>query len=82
MPFILQGAHLQGANLEKLTFKEAKIEEAQYLSIDELSNIKPLNDAKLDKELLLSLKENTLLFLKNLKDNDRILDNIIYPPNS
>jgi uncharacterized protein YjbI with pentapeptide repeats len=72
MPFILQGAHLQGANLERLTLKEAKLEEAQYLSIDELSNIKPLYDAKLDKELLLSLKENILLFLKNLKDNDRI----------
>ena len=63
----LRGANLQGANLEGSDFegvdlkgtdlKGANLEGARNLSFDQLSRVKTLYDTKLDKELLISLKE-------------------------
>jgi uncharacterized protein YjbI with pentapeptide repeats len=53
----LQGANLQGANLQGANLQEANLQEAHNLSIDQLSKVKTLYNAKLDEELLKLLKE-------------------------
>ena len=54
-------ANLEGANLEGVNFSMADLEEANLLgthqlTIDQLSKVKTLHNAKLDKELFMSLK--------------------------
>lgn len=48
----LEGAHLKGAYLEKTNLRKAK-----HLSLDQLSKVKTLYNAKLDKELEIPLRE-------------------------
>jgi uncharacterized protein YjbI with pentapeptide repeats len=76
----LEGANLQEANLKETYFKEAHFEKANFsganlekadlrgaynLSFDQLSKVKTLYDAKLDKEILIELKkEYPILFEK------------------
>ena len=63
----LIGTNFEGANLFKATFIKANLGEANFrganlegaygLSIDQLSKVKTLYNAKLDEELLIPLKE-------------------------
>lgn len=83
----LEGADLQEANLKEAYFKEADLEmanfkganleradlrEAYNLSFNQLSEVKTLYDAKLDKDLLITLKKKCpLLFEKPDYDIDK-----------
>lgn len=59
----LTGASLIEANLERANLKETDLREAYNLTFDQLSKVKILHDAKLDEELLDSLrKEHAHLF--------------------
>jgi len=49
-------ANLEGANLEGANLEGAKFREAHYLTFDQLSKVKTLYDAKLNAELLNSLR--------------------------
>jgi BTB/POZ domain-containing protein KCTD9 len=75
----LTEANLKGANLERADLKWANLEgtnlgETYGLSIDQLSKVKTLYNAKIDDELLIPLKEKYLLFLKYLiKMNEWVL---------
>ena len=53
----LQGANLQGANLYGADLQEANLIGAHHLSLEQLSKVKTLYNAKLDEELLITLKE-------------------------
>jgi BTB/POZ domain-containing protein KCTD9 len=58
----LRGADLQEADLNGVDFHKAKLEEANLckaknLSLDQLSRVKTLRNAKLDEELLIPLQE-------------------------
>ena len=53
----LQGADLIEANLQGANLKGADLEGAQHLSLDQLSTVKTLLNAKLDNELLITLKK-------------------------
>uniref|UniRef100_UPI003741F970 pentapeptide repeat-containing protein n=1 Tax=Methanosarcina mazei TaxID=2209 RepID=UPI003741F970 len=53
----LQEANLKGANLEGANLEGANLEGAQHLSLDQLSTVKTLRNAKLDNELLTTLKK-------------------------
>jgi uncharacterized protein YjbI with pentapeptide repeats len=53
----LREANLESANLEWANLKGADLEGTRNLSFDQLSRVKTLYDTKLDKELLISLKE-------------------------
>ncbi|AKB46387.1 hypothetical protein MSKOL_0610 [Methanosarcina sp. Kolksee] len=50
-------ANLEGANLEGANLEGANLEGAQHLSLDPLSTVKTLHNAKLDNELLITLKK-------------------------
>ncbi len=54
----LEGANFQGANLKG----------AKNLTIDQLSKVKTLYDAKLDEELLIPLKEKYPALFEKPKD--------------
>ena len=54
---ILYWANLYGADLAVANLYEAKLERAKNITIDQLSEVKTLYDAKLDDELLIPLKE-------------------------
>ena len=67
----LRGANLQGANLieahlEGTNLEGANLEGAKNFSFNQLSKVKTLYATILDEELLISLKEKYLPFLKNL----------------
>ena len=70
----LKSAHLEGANLRMAILVDANLEMAnligaQHLSLDQLSKVKTLYNAKLDEELLIPLKEKyPALFEKPDKD--------------
>lgn len=51
-------ARLERANLEGANLQGADLREARNLSLDQLSKVKTLYNTKLDKELLIPLKEN------------------------
>ena len=53
----LEGANLEGADLSGANFYWANLSEAKNLTIDQLSKVKTLYNAKLDKELLNTLKD-------------------------
>jgi uncharacterized protein YjbI with pentapeptide repeats len=58
----LRETDLEEANLKEADFDGAKLEKAdlegsRHLSLDQLSKVKTLHNAKLDEELLLSLRE-------------------------
>lgn len=60
--FDLQGADLQEANLTETIIDRTDLEGANFegvynLSIDQLSRVKTLYNAKLDKEFFIKLKE-------------------------
>ena len=63
----LEGANLQGANLEMVDFEEANLLGTHQLTIDQLSRVKTLHNAKLDKELcpLLQVKYPALFEISN-----------------
>jgi uncharacterized protein YjbI with pentapeptide repeats len=62
---ILDGANFERANFEGTDFKKADLRGAYNLSFDQLSKVKTLYDAKLDKEILIELKkEYPILFEK------------------
>jgi len=71
---ILIGAHLEeadlsGAHLEEVDLSEAYLERAKNLTIDQLSKVKTLYEAKLDDKLLIPLKEkHPELFEKSEQD--------------
>jgi hypothetical protein len=48
----LRKAHLEGADLN-----ETHLEEAKNLTVDQLSNVKTLYNARLDEELVIPLKK-------------------------
>ena len=61
----LRWVNFKGANLEGANFKGANLKNAYYLTIEQLSKVETLYDAKLDEELLNSLrKEHASLFKK------------------
>jgi len=53
----LKGANLKGANLKGADFEGANLKEVDELTIDQLSKVKTLYNAKLDDELFIPLKE-------------------------
>ncbi len=53
----LRSANLKGANLKGADFEGANLKEVDELTIDQLSKVKTLYNAKLDDELLIPLKE-------------------------
>lgn len=62
-----QEADFQEAELNEIDFHKAKLEEvnlckAKNLSLDQLSRVKTLRNAKLDEELLIPLQKKYLLF--------------------
>ena len=52
----LKGTNLKGTNLRKANLEGANLKGALDLSIDQLSKVKTLYNAKIDEELLTSLK--------------------------
>jgi uncharacterized protein YjbI with pentapeptide repeats len=52
-----QGADLYGADLQEATLRGSNLYEVKNLSLDQLSKVKTLHDAKLDEEFLIPLKE-------------------------
>jgi uncharacterized protein YjbI with pentapeptide repeats len=57
------GANLDGANLVMANLEEAHLQGAHKLTIEQLSKVKTLSNAKLDEELLNSLrKKHACLF--------------------
>ncbi len=55
------GANLDGANLEGANLEETNPKGAYKLTIEQLSKVKTLSDAKLDEELLNSLRKKICL---------------------
>lgn len=53
----LEMANLEGANFLEANLHETNLYEKVNLSFDQLSKVKTLYNAKLDEELLFSLKE-------------------------
>lgn len=53
----LEEADLDKTNLEGVVFIKANLKGAKFLTIDQLSKVKTLYDAKIDEELLIPLKE-------------------------
>lgn len=53
----LTKANLRNANLAEANLEGANLEGASYLTIDQLSKVKSLYNAKLDEKLLIKLKE-------------------------
>jgi BTB/POZ domain-containing protein KCTD9 len=53
----LIGADLNGVDLHKANLQETDLRKAKNLSIDQLSKVKTLRNAKLDDELLIPLQE-------------------------
>jgi hypothetical protein len=49
--------HLEGADLTGTNLEEADLKQAKNLTIDQLSKVKTLYDAKLDEQYLIPLKE-------------------------
>jgi uncharacterized protein YjbI with pentapeptide repeats len=84
----LEGANLQDANLKEAYFKEAYLEKTNFegadlekadlrgaynLSFDQLSKVKTLYNAKLDKDLLIELKKRyPILFEKQDYDRNKL----------
>jgi uncharacterized protein YjbI with pentapeptide repeats len=62
----LRWANLEGANFEGANLKGTKFREAHYLTLEQLSKVKTLHDAKLNDELLLKLKEEYTYLFKSL----------------
>jgi proteasome lid subunit RPN8/RPN11 len=77
----LEGANLQEANLKEAYFKEAYLEKTNFkgadlekadlrgaynLSFDQLSEVKTLYDAKLDRDLLIELKKKYPILFEKL----------------
>ena len=59
----LRWANFKGANLEGANFEGANLKDSYYLTIEQLSKVETLYDAKLDEKLLNSLrKEHAHLF--------------------
>ena len=56
----LKGANLKGANLDGANFIGAHLERDLNLSIEQLSKVKTLYNAKLDEELEIPLREKYL----------------------
>jgi proteasome lid subunit RPN8/RPN11 len=54
----LMGANLEGAELEGANLKGANLKGASNLTIEQLSTVKTLYNAKLDEQLLIPLKKN------------------------
>ena len=52
----LEGANLAGANFSMADLEEANLRGTHQLTIDQLSKAKTLHNAKLDKDLFMSLK--------------------------
>lgn len=52
-----RGANFEGADLQGVNFQGADLRETEKLTIDQLSKVKTLYDAKLDDELDIPLKE-------------------------
>ena len=52
------GANLEGAELEGANLKGANLKGASNLTIEQLSTVKTLYNAKLDEQLLIPLKKN------------------------
>ena len=59
---ILAGANLMGTKLEK-----ANLKGALNLSIDQLSKVRTLYNAKLDEEFIIQLKEEFLFLFRSLE---------------
>ena len=53
----LQGADLYGADLQEAILRGSNLYVTKNLSLDQLSKVKTLHNAKLDEELLIPLKE-------------------------
>ena len=64
---ILDGANLDGANLDGANLEGANLIGVFNLSIDQLSKVRTLFNAKLDEEVLIQLKEKFLSLFKSLK---------------
>jgi uncharacterized protein YjbI with pentapeptide repeats len=54
----LQRANLTGADLTRANLRGANLKEAKNLTVDQLSKVKTLYNAKLDEELLIPLKKD------------------------
>jgi len=54
---VLRDAHLEGADLTGTNLEGADLKQAKNLTIDQLSKVKTLYDAKLDEQYLIPLKE-------------------------
>src|ERR1035437_1115538 len=63
----LQGANLEGTNLVEAIFEGANLEGALNLSIDQLSRVRTLYNAKLDEEFLIQLKEEFSFLFRSLE---------------
>ena len=63
----LRSANFKGANLKGADFEGANLKEVKELTIDQLSKVKTLYNAKLDDELLIPLKEKYLTLLEKPK---------------
>jgi hypothetical protein len=50
-------ANSKAGNLEKAILKGANLKRADHLSLGQLSEVKSLDDTKLDEELFIPLKE-------------------------
>jgi len=61
----LKRANLHGANLEGAKLEGANLKGALNLSIDQLSKVKTLSNAKLDDELLNLLREERACLFKS-----------------
>jgi uncharacterized protein YjbI with pentapeptide repeats len=68
----LIGAELTNADLKEYYFEGANLRDAHNLSLDQLSEVQTLQGAKLNEELLKSLKEDyyTLLVPENYVNED------------
>ena len=63
----IQGTNLEGVNLQGANLFMANLTGAFNLSIDQLSKVRTLYNAKIDEELLIQLKEEFLSLFKSLK---------------
>jgi len=65
----LEGAFLIGANLEGADLIGANLEGVKNLTIDQLSKVKTLYNAKIDEDLLIPLKEQYPALFEELPDD-------------
>ena len=63
----LERANLERANIQGTNLFMANLTGAFNLSIDQLSKVRTLYNAKIDEELLIQLKEEYLSLFKSLK---------------